>query len=334
MKVLKLLFISLVLFLLACNSTKIDNDHVQTSALVVILEPEAEKIIDKNATVEVLSEGFTWSEGPVWVEELKAVLFSDVPDNKIYKWTLDNSLSVFLEPSGFTGEMKTNFNSGSNGLALDASGKLLLCQHGDRRIALLNASLKTPASSFVTLVDRFEGNKFNSPNDLHIKSNGDIYFTDPPYGLVNDSAREIEFNGVYKVNDIGEVVLLVDSLTKPNGIALSFDEKTAYVANSDPDKAIWYQYKLDSLGNFTDASLFYDATYLVKTEKGLPDGLKVHKSGTVFASGPGGILIFTAEGMHIATIRTGVAAANCAFDTEQKYLYITATSMLMRVALK
>ena len=217
---------------------------------------------------------------------------------------------------------------------LDASGRLILCQHGDRRIALLNAGLKTPTSLFVTLAEHFEGKKFNSPNDLHIKSNGDIYFTDPPYGLPNDSAREIKFNGVYKVDSKGEVVLLVDSLTRPNGIALSLDEKTAYVANSDPEKAVWYRYKLDSLGNFTDGSIFYDASYLVKTEKGLPDGLKVHKNGNVFATGPGGVLILSPEGKHIATIRTGVAAANCAFDTEQKYLYITATDMLMRVALK
>ncbi len=332
MKSLKLSFLLSVLFLFACNTSKKTNNQVQTSALVVILEPEAEKIIDKNATVEVLAEGFTWSEGPVWVDELNAVLFSDVPENKIYKWTLDDSLSVFLEPSGYTGSNKSG--SGSNGLMLDASGKLILCQHGDRRLAMLNAGLTTPSSLFVTIADRFDNKKFNSPNDLHIKSNGDIYFTDPPYGLPNDSAREIEFNGVYKVNDIGEVTLLVDSLTRPNGIALSLDEKTAYVANSDPEKTVWYTYKLDSLGNFTDARLFYDATYLSNTEKGKPDGLKVHKSGNIFATGPGGVLIFTPEARHIATIRTGAKAANCAFDTEQKYLYITATDMLMRVALK
>lgn len=334
MKTVTLTILSSILFIMACNTANKNNNQVQTSALVIILEPEAEKIINKNATVEMLAEGFTWAEGPVWVEELKAVLFSDVPENKIYKWTLEDSLSVYLDPSGYTGKNNTKSESGSNGLALNASRRLILCQHGDRRVAMLNARLKTPAGLFVTLAESFDGKKFNSPNDLHIKSNGDIYFTDPPYGLPNDSAREIEFNGVYKVNAKGDVVLLVDSLTRPNGIALSLDEKTAYVANSDPEKAVWYSYKLDSNGNFTNARLFFDATYLTKTEKGLPDGLKVHKSGNIFATGPGGVLIFTPEGKHIATIRTGAKAANCAFDTEQKYLYITATNMLMRVALK
>ncbi len=333
MKTLPLILLAFLLVLFACNTPKKVNNQVQTSALVIILEPEAEKIIDKNATVEVIAEGFSWAEGPVWVNDLNAVLFSDVPENKIYKWTLDDSLSVFLEPSGYTDDT-ANFESGSNGLMLDGSGRLILCQHGDRRIASLNTDLKTPSSLFTTLADNYKAKKFNSPNDLHIKSNGDIYFTDPPYGLPNDSAREIEFNGVYKVNDIGEVTLLVDSLTRPNGIALSLDEKTAYVANSDPEKVVWYRYKLDSLGNFTDGSLFFDATHLSLTEKGLPDGLKIHKSGNIFATGPGGVLIITPEGKHIATIRTGAKAANCAFDTEQKTLYITATDMLMRVALK
>jgi len=332
MKTLPLILLAFLLVIFACNTPKKVNNQVQTSALVIILEPEAEKIIDKNATVEVIAEGFTWAEGPVWVKDLNAVLFSDVPENRIYKWTLDDSLSIFLEPSGYTGNTKPG--SGSNGLMLDGSGRLILCQHGDRRIALLNADLKTPSSLFTTLADNYKAKKFNSPNDLHIKSNGDIYFTDPPYGLPNDSAREIEFNGVYKVNDIGEVTLLIDSLTRPNGIALSLDEKTAYVANSDPKKVVWYRYKLDSLGNFTDGSLFFDATHLSLTEKGLPDGLKIHKSGNIFATGPGGVLIITPEGKHIATIRTGAKAANCAFDTEQKTLYITATDMLMRVALK
>ncbi len=333
MKTLPLILLAFLLVIFACNTPKKVHNQVQTSALVIILEPEAEKIIDKNATVEVIAEGFSWAEGPVWVNDLNAVLFSDVPENKIYKWTLDDSLSVFLEPSGYTGDT-ANFESGSNGLMLDGSGRLILCQHGDRRIASLNTDLKTPSSLFTTLADNYKAKKFNSPNDLHIKSNGDIYFTDPPYGLPNDSAREIEFNGVYKVNDIGEVTLLVDSLTRPNGIALSLDEKTAYVANSDPEKVVWYRYKLDSLGNFTDGSLFFDATHLSLTEKGLPDGLKIHKSGNIFATGPGGVLIITPEGKHIATIRTGAKAANCAFDTEQKTLYITATDMLMRVALK
>jgi len=332
MKTISFLLLTSVMFLLACNSTKKNNKQVQTSALVIILEPEAEKIIDKNATVEVLAEGFTWAEGPVWVDELNAVLFSDVPENKIYKWSLEDSLSVYLEPSGYTGKNKSG--SGSNGLMLDASGRLILCQHGDRRIALLNASLKTPASLYVTLAESFDGKKFNSPNDLHIKSNGDIYFTDPPYGLSNDSAREIKFNGVYKVNNIGKVTLLVDSLTRPNGIALSLDEKIVYIANSDSKNVVWYRYQLDSLGEFYEGKVFYDANYLSETEKGMPDGLKVHKSGNIFATGPGGVLIFTPEAKHIATIRTGTRAANCAFDKEQKYLYITATDMLMRVRLK
>jgi len=308
---------------------------IPVESSILILNSIANKLLDTTAKVEELAKGFGWAEGPVWVDTLQAILFSDVRNNKIYKWTEMDGLSLYLDPSGSTNQNVAERGEGSNGLTLDAEGDLILCQHGDRRIASLLPGVLNPKSEYITMADNYKGKKFNSPNDLAIKSNGAIYFTDPTYGLLDKSKQEINFNGVYRLGPNGNIDLLVDSLSWPNGIAFSPDEKTIYVANSDKDKAVWYIYKVDEKGFLKQGRIFFDAMDEVKKgEVGLPDGLKVHKSGTLFATGPGGVYLFTPQGEKIGMIKTSKATANCAFDKLQKYLYLTTTDRLLRLKLK
>ena len=201
----------------------------------------------------------------------------------------------------------------------------------------MNAPLNDPAPDFITLAGQFEGKRLNSPNDAVYYSNGDLYFTDPPYGLENgedDTEKELDFQGVYVLKKDGDLVLLTTELSRPNGIGLSPDEKTMYVANSDPERAIWMAYNLLPDGILGEGRVFFDATNLTDKEKGLPDGLKVHSSGTLFATGPGGVFVFSPDGKHLGTIKTTEATANCAFDESESCLYITADMYLLRVRLK
>lgn len=295
--------------------------------------------VPRGAVIEILAEGFTWSEGPVWVDSMQSVLFSDVPENKVWRWSEKDSLTLYLEPSGYTGTTPRAGEPGSNGLTLDAAGRLVLCQHGDRQVGRMDAPLGAPAPRFTTLAGNFEGKKFNSPNDLAFDRAGNLYFTDPPYGLernVQDPAKEIPFQGVYRRNVDGSIQLLVDTITRPNGIALSPDEKTLYVANSDPAKAYWLAFDLAADGKLANARVLYDATALVgkEGEAGLPDGFKVSKSGLLFATGPGGVWVLTPQGKALGKIRTLQATANCGFDKQEGALYITADAYLMRVKLK
>jgi gluconolactonase len=303
------------------------------------LDPSVNSLIKENAKIEILGEGYEWSEGPVWVSSENMLLFSDVPTNTIYKWTESNGVEVYLKPSGYTGGTPSKSKEpGSNGLTLDRQGNLILCQHGDRRVARLNASLKNPKPTFVTLADRFDGKRFNSPNDVVVSKNGTLFFTDPPYGLPNhdqDSTKEIPFSGVYKVSPEGEVTLLVDSLTRPNGLALTPDEKTLIVANSDPEKAIWYAFDLDDSDSVTTARIYYDVTTNFKMEGiGLPDGLRIDKDGNIFATGPGGIWIFNPQGDPIGKIKLPQSTANCELADDGKTLYITSDMYLLRIKMR
>ncbi|MFN8259199.1 MAG: SMP-30/gluconolactonase/LRE family protein [Bacteroidales bacterium] len=316
------------------NTVKVAPPDVPVQTSVEIMAPEALQLVDTSMKVEELAKGFTWSEGPLWVEELNALVFSDVPENKIYKWSESDGLSVFLQPSGFTDTTSTLKGDGSNGLMLDSEGDLVLCQHGDRRVAILKGGLQNPKAEFITLADNFGGKKFNSPNDLAIKSNGEIYFTDPPYGIKDEKQEELKFYGVYKINQNGEVMLLTDTITRPNGIAFSPDEKTIYIGNSDSDKLYWYTYNVDSKGVFTKGKIFFDATPFAQNGPGAPDGLKVHKNGTVFGTGPSGVFMISPKGKLLGIIHTSKSTANCAFDKDYKYLYLTTTDRLLRVQLK
>jgi gluconolactonase len=300
------------------------------------LDPALDALVAPDARIEKLAEGFAWAEGPVWTTEGGgALLFSDVPNNVVHRWKEGVGLSDYLRPGGYTGSIPRVGNIGPNGLTFDGAGHLIICQHGDRRVARLESD-----RSFATVVDRYDGRRFNSPNDVVVRSNGDIYFTDPPYGFEGhehdkDLPREIPFSGVYRRNAAGAVKLLTKELKFPNGIAFSPDEKILYVSNSDPERAIWMAYDVTADGGVANGRVFYDATSLVKAgKKGLPDGMKIDVRGNLFAGGPGGVLVFTPAGKLLGTIVTGEPTANVAFGDDGSVLYMTAHDKLCRVRLK
>ena len=298
---------------------------------IVRKDPRFDALVPKDAAVETLADGYAWTEGPVWDKAKGRLLFSDIPGNRIISWSEGKGAEVFLKPSGYTGTAEfTGREPGSNGLAFDREGRLLLCQHGDRRIARLAADGK-----FETLADRYEGKRLNSPNDLILLANGDILFTDPAYGLpktFDDPARELPFTGVYRLSPNGAVSLLVKDQTAPNGIALSSDGKTLYVANSDPKRAVWMAYEMRGDGTVGAGRVFFDATAWVGPAKpGLPDGMKLDSKGNLFATGPGGLHVFAPDGTLLGTIDTGVPTANCGWGGDGSTLYITANTALLRL---
>lgn len=296
-------------------------------------DPRLDRLVPIGATLQKLADGFDWAEGPVWDRANGALLFSDVPRNKVFRWKPGREPAVYLEPSGYSGSTPRGGEPGSNGLTFDRHGRLVLCQHGDRRVARLEADGKT----FISLADRFEGKRFNSPNDVVVRSDGVVYFTDPPYGLLgknDDPAKEIPYSGVYRIETDGTVRLLTRELTYPNGLVFSPDEKTLYVANSDPDHALWMAFPVNDDGSLGKGRVFADVTALVKAgKKGLPDGMKVDEKGNLFATGPGGVLVMDPDGTHLGTIETGEATGNCAWGDDGSTLYVTADMYLARVKL-
>ena len=300
--------------LLTCNAMA--QKSYPTMGKIVYEDPSFEKLLSKDARIEVLASGFEWSEGPVWVKDGGYLLFSDVPKNKVYKWDEKEGLSVFLEPSGYTGRGVYSDEPGSNGLIIDSKGRLVSCEHGDRRISAMPLNV----GGKITLADHFEGKRFNSPNDIVQHSNGDYYFTDPTYGLAKkheDPTREIPQFGVYRIHEDGKVSMQVSDLTRPNGIAFSPDGKTMYVAQSDPDKSIWMAYPLDANGNAGKGKLLYDATPMGKRGvPGLPDGLKIDKDGNLWSSGPGGLLVISPSGKLLGRIEMGELTSNCAWGND------------------
>lgn len=313
------------------------SQKIKTGAKILTNDKLLYEIVPEDAKIEQLAEGFEWTEGPLWLEKEDKLIFSDIPKNAIFEWSEKGGKRLFLKPAGYTGFIDREGEPGSNGLLLSLEGELVLCQHGDRRIAKMNAKLNSPQADYVTLADKYDGKRFNSPNDAACHKNGDIYFTDPPYGLernVNDPAKELDFQGVYRLGKNGKVTLLTKELSRPNGIAFSPDYKNLYVANSDQNKAIWMVYDVNEEGLLENGKVFFDTTDKVGIYKGLPDGMKVHKNGWIFATGPGGVLIFTPDGRHLGTIFTGEATANCAFNTDYSVLYMTADDYLLRIKLK
>jgi gluconolactonase len=325
----------LVLALLSIGECFAQN--VKPDSKIIVNDPLIYQVIPKDAKIEILAEGFEWAEGPLWLPAKNKLLFSDIPNNAIFEWTEKGGKKLYLKPAGYTGKEMRGGEPGSNGLLLSSEGELILCQHGDRRIARMNAPIKNPKAEFITLTDKYNGKKLNSPNDAVLSKNEDIYFTDPPYGLeknMDDPAKELDFQGVYKVDKKGKTTLLTKEISRPNGIAFSPDGKKLYVGSSDPEKAIWMVYDVTKDGLLNNGKLFFDATGMAKDLKGLPDGMKVHPNGWVFATGPGGVLIFTPEGKLLGTIFTGEATANCAFNDDFSVMYITADHYLLRVKLK
>jgi gluconolactonase len=267
--------------------------------------------------------------------------FSDIPNNRVMYWAEKGGTvhkGVLIKPSGYTGTRDFGGKEpGCNGLALSANNTLHLCQHGDRRIATYHKDTKAE-TVFVTVVDRYEGKRLNSPNDLVFDAKDQLYFTDPPYGLaggMKDPEKELDFQGVYFLPRKGSLVLLTKEMSRPNGIALSPDGKTLYVANSDPEKAVWMSFPVKADGTIGEGKVFFDATRLVgKDNPGLPDGMKVDTAGNVWATGPGGVLVFDPEGTHLGTIRTNAPTANCGWGDDGSTLYITANDRLIRVKTK
>jgi len=312
-----------------------ENKYAKTGS-VDRFDPGLDEIITPGERPEILADGFSWTEGPLWLREQSILLFSDIPENSIFQWSEAEGKKLYLKPSGYTGSEPRGGESGSNGLLLDSQGRLVLCQHGDRRVARMNNSIDKPAADFTSLADSWEGHRLNSPNDAVYSSRGDLYFTDPAYGMENgfeDHRRELSFTGVYRLSANGELSLLTDKMTAPNGIALSPDETRLYVANSGKN-ALWMVYNLSPDGAIDEGKIFHDASPKREGDAGSPDGMKIRQDGTIFATGPGGVWIFSPEGDHLGLIRTGEKTSNCAIGNDGTYLYMTADHKIMRIRIK
>jgi gluconolactonase len=290
------------------------------------LDPAFDQLLAPDAKIEVLATGFNWSEGPVWKDG--QILFSDVPENTVFGWKEgDKSASVSLKPSGSL----DGTGQGSNGLALDAQGNLILTQQGERRIARLEKD-----GSFTTLADQYNGKRFNSPNDLVIAKSGQIFFTDPPYGMKKGVEQDAPYHGIYRVDTDGQVSLIIEDIRWPNGIALSPDEKILYLAISDKESARVMAYDLQADGSVQNGRVIFNAQSLKSAErKGSCDGMKVDTQGNIWTTGPGGVLILSPQGKHLGTILTGQNTGNCAWGGPEKdTMYITADMFLLRVKTK
>ena len=333
-----------VVFTLIAPAAFIAAAHAQTDAdnvtvlghmgKVERLDLAIDKLIPADAKIEILCDGFVWSEGPVWVRDGAFLLFSNIPENAIVRWNQRSGCIGYLKPAGYTGRTPRGGESGTNGLALDREGRLIMCQHGDRRVARMDAPLDRPRPRFVTLADKFEGKRFNSPNDLVVHSSGAIYFTDPPYGLegnMDDPAKELPFQGVYRIAPDGKVTLVTKELERPNGIALSPDEKTLYVASSHLPQPVIMAFSVNEGGIVGNGRVLFDANTLESTLTGAFDGMTVDRHGNLFATGPGGVLVLTPEGKHLGTLLTTQRTANCKFGEDGSTLFITADDYLLRV---
>lgn len=297
------------------------------------LSPRFDALVDPAAPIEKLGEGYRWAEGPVWVRRGAYLLFSDVPANRMYRWSAAGGVSLFLEPSGLAGPVPAALReAGSNGLIPGPGNSILMADSGSRAIARLDLATRRKT----LLATTFQGRRFNSPNDLVRARSGAIYFTDPPYGLAGldeSPLKEQPVNGVYRLDPDGRVTLIDGDLSFPNGILLSPDGRTLYVANSDPRRAVWVAYRLDARGNVARRRVLADVTAEVARERpGLPDGMAIDAHGNLFASAPGGILVMAPDGTRLGRIETGQPIANCTFgDADGRTLYLTSNNMLARL---
>jgi gluconolactonase len=293
---------------------------------IVRLDPAIDELLPADARVEKLAGGFMFIEGPLW-RPSGVLWFSDVPGNVTRQWSPDGRVIELLNPGGYDGNaLPVGGLVGPNGSTAGKDGTVLLCQHGNRRIVSIDRDMRLS-----TVVDRFQGKRLNSPNDLIYHSNGTLYFTDPPYGLPlqdDDPEKELPFNGVYRLKD-GHLELLVDDMTRPNGLALSPDERTLYIANSDDNHRYWRRYDVAADGTLHNGRVFADVS--ADPEDGLPDGMKIDARGNVWATGPGGVCIFTPEGKHLGTVKPPEQPANCAWGDDGTTLYMTACTSLYRI---
>jgi len=294
------------------------------------LDPRFDALIAPDTRIEKIADDLLWSEGPLWDAQRKVLYFSDIPRNRVMQWHADKGVAVFLERSGYTGaEPFTGKEPGSNGLTFDLQGRLVLCQHGDRRVSHREAD-----GTMVALAQSFEGKRLNSPNDLVFDRQGALYFTDPPYGLpgtFKDPGKELDFQGVYRRAPDGKLSLLTKELEAPNGLAFSPDYQTLYVANSQAHKPIWMAYPVKGDGSLGAGRVFADSSKFYRQGDGVPDGLKLDVKGHVFATGPGGVLVYTPDGTLLGRILTGVPTANVAWGEDGATLFITANHRVLRL---
>src|SRR3569833_1031516 len=329
--------LSLVFLLILANALATQGQTTKPLLTLQAKKTQFNTIVSKNASAKLLADGFLWSEGPVWVEKYHMFIFSDVKKNVIYKWTAVKGKEIYLEPSGYTGTKPRGGELGSNGLALNGKGQLVICQDGDRVLSVMNAPLDNPKPKYIKIAIGFKGKRFDSPNDLAFWGNGDIYFTDPPYGLeknVDDPLKEAAYQGAYRVAKDGKITLLTDTITRPNGIAFFPGGKTILIANSDPAKPYWYAYDIDKNGLFTHGRLFYSALAASKTAAGMPDGMKITHAGIVFATGPGGIWVFNKTAKLLGKLLFNDLTSNIALSAYEKTLYVTSNHRVLRVELR
>jgi gluconolactonase len=294
------------------------------------VDPALDAIVPAEAKIEKLAGGFAFTEGPIWFKQERYLLFSDIPGNAIHKWTPDGKVALFRKPSGYDrNDAPPGAFIGSNGMTLDQQTRLIICEHGNHRVTRLEKD-----GSLTVLADQWEGNRLNSPNDIVQKSNGDFYFTDPPYGLVKqdqDPKKELDFNGVFRISN-GKLHLLYKGVARPNGLAFTPDEKHMYLNNSDPHNKICLRFDVRDDGSLANEKVFFDLTK--ESKDGVPDGMKIDQKGNVYSTGPGGVWIFSAEGRHLGTIHPPETPANLHWgDGDSKTLYITARTGLYRIKL-
>ena len=294
---------------------------------ILRVDPRFDALVPADARIEKLADGFVFTEGPVWDRAGGRLLFSDVRGNGVYQWTEADGTSPVIEPV-FEGDRTGLRSVSSNGLTLDAEGRLVMCEHGNRLISRVEAD-----GTRTTLVDRYDGNRLNSPNDAAYGSDGWLYFTDPGSALEGRDAsplRELDFNGIYRLSPDGELELLYRDQSRPNGIALSPDEATLYVANSDPEQKVWMAYDVGADG-VSNPRVFFDVND--QTAEGAADGLKVDDAGNLFATGPGGVWVIAPDGTHLGTIMPDEVPANVAWGDDGSTLYMTARTGLYRIRL-
>ena len=287
--------------------------------------PKVLSVVNQRSQICTLATGFSWSEGPVWVDELNSLLFSDIPAGKVYRYSSELGLSTYLEYSGF-----------SNGLVLSPERELVLLQSRSRKVASMAAPLSAASPKFTTLASSYNDQALNSPNDGVFDLAGGLYFTDPPYGLsegMSDKDKALDFQGVFYLSASGVLTVVDDTLSYPNGIVLSPDGTQLFVAVSDPKHSAWYRYSVDTQGKASNRVLMFEVDRPDKNGHGLPDGMAFHENGLLFASGPGGLWIFNQEGDKLAHISVNEIVANLAFDSQMKTLYLTANQSLMKINL-